>query len=339
MRPDVAVVILNYNGVKYLEQFLAGVCLYSESARVVVADNASTDESVSYLRKEFPQVEIIELSQNYGFSKGYNEALKRIQAQYYVLLNSDVEVSPHWLAPIIDLMDKDKRVGAAQPKVLAFHQKKHFEYAGAAGGYLDKLGYPYCRGRIFDFCEEDKGQYNNIADVFWATGACLFVRADLYHQLGGLDDDFFAHMEEIDFCWRLKNAGYRLLCVPQSHVFHVGGGTLNKTNPRKTFLNFRNNLMMLHKNLPSHLIFILIFLRLLLDGLAGIKFVVSGQFSHCWAIVNAHFAYYGYLPNLARKRKALKKLKKTEAYTDTTPSSILWHYFVRGRKQFSDLLK
>ncbi|TAF31461.1 MAG: glycosyltransferase family 2 protein [Cytophagales bacterium] len=334
-----AVVILNYNGQEFLKAFLAGVCHHSsiEAVEVVVADNASTDDSLAFLAANFPRVRVIALPQNYGFSKGYNEALKQIEAQYYVLLNSDVEVSVRWIQPILSLLETHPEVGAAQPKIMAYAQKTHFEYAGASGGYLDALGYPYCRGRLFDTCEPDQGQYDEPTEVFWATGACLFVRASLYHQLGGLDDDFFAHMEEIDFCWRLKNAGHKLWVVPQSVVYHVGGGTLNKINPRKTFLNFRNNLMMLHKNLPASYLFCVIFARLCLDGLAGLQFLAKRQWAHCWAIVKAHWAYYAAWPSLQSKRKAIKLFKKHEAYAETKPISIIWQYFFRKRKHFSDI--
>jgi GT2 family glycosyltransferase len=247
-----AVVILNWNGRNFLETFLPSVLEYSaRCADVIVADNASTDDSVAFLQEHYPQIRIIEHPKNGGFSKGYNDALKQIDAEYYILLNSDVEVTPNWITPVIEMMDADPSIAACQPKLRSFEDRSQFEYAGAAGGFIDAYGYPFCRGRIFDVLEEDRGQYDDACEVFWATGACLFVRADLYHALGGLDEDFFAHMEEIDFCWRLKNNGHKVMYCPDSTVYHVGGGALPKSSPRKTYLNFRNNLALLVKNLPS----------------------------------------------------------------------------------------
>ena len=252
----VAVVILNWNGKSFLEKFLPSVFACNSSyAEIIVADNASTDDSVSFLKSKYPQIKIIQNSSNGGFAKGYNDALKLVEAEYYVLLNSDVEVTPNWIDSVIQLMDTDKSIAACQPKIRAFDDKKSFEYAGAGGGFIDKYGYPFCRGRILDTLEEDKGQYNDVREVFWATGACLFVRSECYHKVNGFDEDFFAHMEEIDLCWRLKNLGYKIMYSPNSTVFHVGGGTLNKTSPKKTYLNFRNNLILLCKNHPPKYFF------------------------------------------------------------------------------------
>jgi GT2 family glycosyltransferase len=320
----VAVVILNYNGQKFLEAFLPSVINHNDGYEIFVADNASTDDSVNFLKSKFTDIKIIQLANNDGFAGGYNKALKEIEAEYYVLLNSDVEVTPNWTKPIVDLMDKDKSMAACQPKILSYHQKTHFEYAGAAGGYIDWLGYPFCRGRVFDSYEEDKGQYNDIREVFWATGACMFVRAEIFHQLNGFDVHFFAHMEEIDLCWRMKNQGKRIIYSSTSTVNHVGGGTLHKSNPRKTFLNYRNGLAMLYKNLPSNKLFSTILLRLILDGISGIKLLVDGSFADFLAIIRAHFAFYAMIPKL--ERKAPKQVNHIYQ------KSIVWEYFVKKKK-------
>jgi len=263
-----AVVILNWNGKKFLEKFLPAVIEKSSaSADVYVADNCSSDDSVCFLKQKFPQVKIIKNKKNYGFSAGYNQALKQIEAEYFVLLNSDIEVTDNWIEPVINLMESDKTIGACQPKLMSFNDKSLFEYAGAAGGFIDKYGYPFCRGRLFQTIEEDKNQYNDTIEIFWATGACLFVRAEIFKKLGGLDDDFFAHMEEIDICWRMKNAGYKIMYCPNSTVYHVGGGTLHKSNAKKTYLNFRNNLSLLFKNLPNKDFYKIFILRFILGQL------------------------------------------------------------------------
>ncbi|WP_064196364.1 MULTISPECIES: glycosyltransferase family 2 protein [Emticicia] len=320
----VAVVILNYNGKTFLETFLPSVIQNSGGNEVIIADNASTDDSVAFLQSHFPQVKVIQMAQNQGFAGGYNAALQQVQAQYYVLLNSDVEVTPNWIEPIIKLMDNDESIAACQPKILSYHEKTHFEYAGAAGGYIDWLGYPFCRGRVFDSYEKDTGQYNDTKEIFWATGACMFVRADVFHSLGGFDANFFAHMEEIDLCWRMKNADYKIMYSSESKVYHVGGGTLHKSNPRKTFLNYRNGLAMLYKNLPSGKVFYTILLRLILDGISGIKLVLDGQLNDCLAIIKAHFAFYVMIPKLERK--------KTKQVYPIYSKSIVWEYFVRKNK-------
>ncbi|MEO8759865.1 MAG: glycosyltransferase family 2 protein, partial [Bacteroidia bacterium] len=264
--PKIAVVILNFNGKKLLQKFLPSVIDNSKLATIYVADNASTDDSISFLKTDFPQVKIIELIQNYGFAKGYNEALKRVDADYFILVNSDVEVTPNWIEPIINLMETDKAIAAAQPKIVSYNTKDEFEYAGACGGFIDKYGYPFCRGRIFDTIEKDTNQYNNPIEIFWATGACMFVRAQVFNELKGFDGFYFAHMEEIDLCWRIKNTGHKIMVVPGSVVYHVGGGTLNKLSPQKTFLNFRNSLLSLTKNNTSGNLFFKILVRLNLDG-------------------------------------------------------------------------
>jgi hypothetical protein len=331
----VAVVILNWNGREYLERFLPSVLQHSGTAEVIVADNASTDESVEFLQKQFPQVRLIVNESNGGFSKGYNDALKQIEADYYVLLNSDIEVTANWIDPVITMMESDPRIAACQPKIRSWFEKSKFEYAGAAGGFIDKYGYPFCRGRIFFELEEDQGQYDDACEVFWATGACMFVRAKLYHDSGGLDEDFFAHMEEIDFCWRLKAAGYRIMYCPQSVVFHIGGGTLPKSNSRKTFLNFRNNFTLLYKNLPSGKLFPVFFVRLLLDGVAGLKFLFTGGFRDMYAVTRAHFAFYRQLPKNRRKRRALKQAEVNCIYR----GNLVWEHYVGGVKKFSGLRK
>ena len=328
-----AVVILNWNGEGFLKQFLPSVIQHSNDANIIVADNASTDNSISYLNSLVNAVKIIQLDKNYGFTGGYNKALKQIDAEYFVLLNSDVQVTAGWIQPIIDLMDSNKAIGICQPKIKAFHQATHFEYAGASGGFIDWMGYPFCRGRLFNDLELDSGQYNDTIEVFWATGACMFIRSDLYNKLGGLDENFFAHMEEIDLCWRAHLLGQKVMVVPKAEVFHVGGGTLPKNNPRKTFYNFRNNLMMLYKNLPASKLISVIFMRLLLDGVAGIKFMLQGDFNDTLAVIKAHFAFYGSL---------LKGNLKRSQHTANSPEtiynkSILWAYFIKGIKNYNQL--
>ena len=292
----VAVVIINYNGRKYLEQFLPSILAGTyANMELIVADNASTDDSLVFLRQNYPSVRIIELTRNHGYAGGYNEALKEVKSDYYVLLNSDVEVTPGWLEPLIKLMDGDKNIGACQPKILSYHKKDQFEYAGAAGGWMDCLGYPFARGRIFDICEIDRGQYDDEQKIFWASGAALFVRAELFHQVKGLDTYFFAHMEEIDFCWRLQLLGYSIYACPSSVVYHVGGGTLPKGNERKVFLNFRNNMIMLAKNLPKRQSFWKIPLRILMDFISAFKSLFAGQFVYFLAVGEAHLAFFKWL--------------------------------------------
>ncbi|MBN8696373.1 MAG: glycosyltransferase family 2 protein [Bacteroidetes bacterium] len=332
----VAVVILNWNGRGFLEKFLPSVISCNNSySDIIVADNNSSDDSIAFLKKKYPQVRLIINDVNGGFAKGYNDALKHVDAEYYVLLNSDVEVTPGWIEGVIDLMDSDKTIAACQPKIRMFDNKKMFEYAGAAGGFIDKYAYPFCRGRILENLEEDKGQYDDVREVFWATGACMFVRAVQFKEVGGFDEDFFAHMEEIDLCWRLKNLGYKIMYSPNSIVYHVGGGTLNKTSPRKTYLNFRNNLYLIFKNHPPQFFFLKLLFRMILDGIAGAKFMASGQFAHCWAIVKAHFSFYGSLNSLIQKRKFLKA--NIKAYTSSAVylHSIVADFYLRGHKTFS----
>ncbi|GAA4025201.1 glycosyltransferase family 2 protein [Flavobacterium cheonhonense] len=324
----IAVVILNWNGAKLLEQFLPSVVAYSEEATIYVADNASTDTSIEIIQSKFPQITIIKNEGNYGFAKGYNVALQQVEEDYYALVNSDIEVTENWLAPILSVFDNEANVGIIQPKILDYKNKAYFEYAGAAGGYIDQFGYPYCRGRMFDTLEKDQGQYNDDVDIFWASGACLFIRKDIYRKLNGFDDDFFAHQEEIDLCWRAFNLGYTARYTSKSVVYHVGGATLNEGNPRKTFLNFRNSLLMLTKNLPERKLFIILFLRLCLDGLAGIQFILKGKFKHCWAIVKAHFAFYGLINKNLKKRNSKNR---SDYYRS---KSIVYQYFVKNGKVF-----
>lgn len=331
----VAVVILNWNGATYLEKFLDNVLVHSrnDEEEVIVADNASTDNSLEWLQANHPEVRIIRNRNNGGFAKGYNDALKQVDAQYYVLLNSDVEVTANWIEPVIQLMDDQQDVAAVQPKILAYHDKESFEYAGAAGGFIDKYGYPFCRGRVFQHLEKDEGQYDDTREVFWATGACMFVRAKAYHELGGLDEDFFAHMEEIDFCWRLKQKGYRVMYTAESKVYHVGGGTLPKASSFKTYLNMRNNMVMLYKNLPRKKLLPTLFLKLVLDGIAAIKFLWDGGMQDLMAVVRAHLYYYKMLPHLRQKRKMLQPRDVNHIYR----GSIVLDYYLRSKKRFKEL--
>lgn len=336
--PSIAIVILNWNGKKWLQKFLTNVLENSAQAKIFVADNASTDDSVSFLQQHFPQVEIIRNPDNFGFAKGYNEALQKVTADYYVLLNSDIEVEKNWLLPMISFMESHPDVAACMPKILDYHQRDKFEYAGACGGFIDTLGYPFCRGRIFEETEKDIGQYNNEREIFWATGACLFIRSKIFHVVNGFDDDFFAHMEEIDLCWRIKNKGYKIFVIPESKVYHVGGGTLKKTNPTKTYLNFRNSLITLTKNDFSKIVFLKVILRLILDGFAGIKFMLSGMPKHCWAIVRSHWSFFLGLEKTLRKRRQQKKsIGFPYSTKPTLKKSIVWKYYATGIRRFSEI--
>lgn len=331
---SVAVVILNWNGKSYLEKFLPSLVDYSANdAEIIVADNASTDNSVEFIRQHFPQIRLIQNPGNEGFARGYNLALDQVKADYYILLNSDIEVTPNWILPVISLMESDPMIGACQPKIRSYFQRDKFEYAGAAGGFIDAYGYPFCRGRLFLTTEKDTGQYNDQVEISWATGACLFVRSELFHRLGGFDDDFFAHMEEIDFCWRLHNYGYRVMYSPASTVYHIGGGTLPKISWRKTYLNFRNNFMLLYKNLPSHLLFKVFATRLILDGVAAYKFLFQAGFKDFWAVARAHISFYNALPSLSRKRKKLRHGSMKMMYK----KNVVFEYYIRRKKHFSQL--
>jgi hypothetical protein len=334
MTKKVAVVILNWNGKGFLEKFLPGVIKNSEGmAEVIIADNDSTDGSVEYLQQNFPKIKIIINEENGGFAKGYNDALAKVEADYYVLLNSDIEVTPNWIEPVIQLMESNDQIAACQPKLRDFFNRESFEYAGAAGGFLDKYGYPFCRGRLFQSLEKDQAQFNDELEIFWATGACLFVKANIYHQLGGLDERFFAHMEEIDFCWRAKNKGFKIMYCPNSTVYHVGGGTLPKRSWRKTYLNMRNNNIMLYKNLPSNRLFKVFIARLVLDGAAAFKFLIDGGIKDMFAVVYAHWSFFPLLPQLHKERKKEKPKPVSKIYK----GNIAIDYFFRGVRKFSDL--
>ena len=335
----VSVVILNWNGVGMLQKFLPKVVEYSamEGVEVCVADNASTDESVSYLQANFPNVRLILLDKNYGFAEGYNRALQQVEAEYVVLLNSDVDVTPHWLEPLVEYMDAHPEVAACQPKIRSERNKEYFEYAGAAGGYIDKYGYPFCRGRIFEVVEKDQGQYDAIQPIFWATGAALFIRLKDYREAGGLDGRFFAHMEEIDLCWRLRSRGRGIVCIPQSVVYHVGAATLKKENPRKTFLNFRNNLLMLYKNLPEKEMKKVMFIRGLLDWVATFVFLLKGDGKNARAVWQARKEFKHICPDFASSRAENLAKATGQSIPEKVDYSILWKFHACGKKVFSRL--
>lgn len=335
----VSVVILNWNGAEMLRRFLPSVVRYSSGndVEICVADNASADESRAVVEKEFPSVRLICLDRNYGFADGYNKALEQVEARYAVLLNSDVEVTERWLDILVDYMDAHPDVAACQPKLLSFRDRKRFEYAGAAGGFIDRYGYPFCRGRIFDVVETDEGQYDTPVSVFWATGAALLVRLDIYRSAGGLDGRFFAHMEEIDLCWRLNTMGRKLVCIPDSVAYHWGGGTLPKENPRKTFLNFRNNLLMLYKNLPDQQLQKILFFRMLLDGVAAMQFLLKGQWGNFKAVIQAHNAYRSFKPKYRTKRLDTQSKAVSSSVSCIFPKSMVFLYLFRGQKNYSQL--
>lgn len=331
----VAVVILSWNGIKFLEQFLPSVVAHTstELCEIVVADNCSTDNSVQFIRQNYPQITIIQNTRNGGYAGGYNDALKSVKAKYFVLLNQDVEVTPNWVEAVIGPMEKDENIAAAQPKLRDFFKRELFEYAGGSGGFMDRFGYAFCRGRLFDSIEKDTGQYDDVKDIFWATGACLFVRADVYWKAGALDEDFFAHQEEIDLCWRIKNMGYRIICVPSSVIYHVGGGSLPQGNAKKTYLNFRNNMMMMFKNLPLYSLLWKMPVRIFLDMVAGFYGLVrNGNLKDMGAIIKAHIMFYTFLPGLIKKRMSIP-----HPSSHLSKVNILWQYFIKGKKKFSEL--
>ncbi|PJJ66699.1 GT2 family glycosyltransferase [Chryseobacterium geocarposphaerae] len=307
MKSKLAVVILNWNGKNWLEKFLPSVVRFSDGADIYVIDNASTDDSVKFLQLNFPSVKIVINSKNSGFAGGYNEGLRQIDAEYYCLLNSDVEVTENWIEPVLNLFENNPDIAAIQPKILSYNDKNKFEFAGAAGGLIDNLGYPYCRGRVFDEVEEDKGQYNDETEIFWASGCALFIRSQDFWDQDGFDERFFAHQEEIDLCWRLINSGRKIFYTGKSKVYHVGGGTLNKQSAQKTYLNIRNNLSMMLKNLPFPKLIGLIFFRLCLDGVAGIYFGLKQGFPHLWAVVRAHFGFYAQASGTWKRRQKHQK--------------------------------
>jgi len=335
---EIAVVILNWNTRRQLETFLPNIleCSEGKDTEVIVADNGSKDDSVNYMQEHFPHVRLISFDKNYGFTGGYNKALAEIKAKYYVLLNSDVEVTPGWLEPMKQCLEDDSRVAACMPKMKAYHNKHFFEYAGAAGGFIDRYGYPFCRGRILDRVEKDEGQYEEPSEIFWATGACMFVRADLFHAQGGFDDGFFAHMEEIDLCWRLKNAGHSIRYVPESVVYHVGGGTLPNDNPFKLYLNYRNNLFLLYKNLPDKKLRSVLLVRFLLDILSAFIYLLKGRMAGFQSVWKAHRHFFKALAKLKEKRR-LNPQYRVDYPAGVYKKSILASYFIQNRKTFSRL--
>jgi GT2 family glycosyltransferase len=334
---NTAVVILNYNGRGLLQKFLPGVLQFSTGARIIIADNHSSDGSQEMLTKEFPGVELIQLEQNLGFCGGYNFALKQITSDYFVLLNSDVEVSEGWLRPLVDLLDKHPTIAAAQPKILSYHHRSQFEYAGAAGGFIDLLGYPFCRGRIFDSLEEDQDQYNDTRPVFWATGACMMVRATVFKEMGGFDEDFFAHMEEIDLCWKMQRAGHQIFYTGESKVYHIGGGTLSSSNPRKTYFNFRNGLSLLLKHESRAAILWKLPVRMSLDWLALLKFLYGGSGKDAMAVLRAHMHFLQRIPHDLQKRRVLNKTLVNVKAGERYPGSIVLDFFIKKLRRFSDL--
>lgn len=336
----VAIVILNWNGAKLMEEFLPLVIAYSpaELAEVVVADNGSTDNSIALLQEKFPSVRLIRLDQNYGFAEGYNQAIRQVDNEYTVMLNSDVEVTPGWLDAPLTALESDPSIAAAQPKIRAQRNKQYFEYAGAAGGYMDIYGYPFCRGRVLHIVEKDEGQYDTTVDILWATGACLFIRTAIYKEVGGLDAGFFAHQEEIDMCWRLRSRGYRLVCTPQSVVYHVGGATLSVESPRKTFLNFRNNLLMLYKNLSEKDLNHVMRIRFWLDYIAALKFLLCAHLANARAVYNARKAFFEMKPEYVAKRN--ENLKKTTLATipELMRGSMIIGFYLKGKRRFTDIV-
>lgn len=331
-----AVVILNWNGKHLLEQFLPGVVKHTpKNVELIVADNGSTDESVPFLKTNHPDIRIISLKKNLGFAGGYNQALKEVEADIYILLNSDMEITENWMEPCLKMFYEHNDLGALQPKIRSLQNSEYFEYAGAAGGFIDILGFPFCRGRLFNTLEKDTGQYNEPAEIFWATGAALFVRANLFHELGGFDQRFFAHMEEIDLCWRIQNKGYKVMYTPESIVFHLGGGSLPKSNPKKTYYNFRNNLWMLAKLMPARWFYTLIIPRLLMDLLAAASFLLSGKPKDTIAVLKAHLAFFKRLPQLRKEGQGNGNTIHETCYR----GSIVWNYYVLRKKRFNQLGK
>lgn len=332
--PSLAIVILNWNGRHLLQRFLPSVLQYSAGAEIIVADNASTDDSIPFLKEHYPQVRVIQNEENLGFAGGYNAALQEVEADLFCLLNSDVKVTAGWLAPVLELLAENPSIGIVQPKIRDLNQPTHFEYAGAAGGFLDYFGYPFCRGRIFQSLEADRGQYDDTCEIFWATGACMFIRREVFRELGGFDPDYFAHQEEVDLCWRARNHGYSVYYRGTSVVYHMGGSTLSNMNPKKTFLNFRNSLYSITKNLPGRKALPIVFSRLLLDGIAALRFVFLFKFNHAWAVFRAHLSYYRHFSQTWHKREKVRFVKK---YYLTT--SIVWSYYVRRIKTFGILVQ
>lgn len=338
MQNKVAIVILNWNGQKHLKLFLPTVVnnTHTENVEIYVADNGSTDNSVEFIKANYPNIKLIIMDKNYGFTGGYNKALAQVEAKYFVLLNSDVEPAPNWLEPMLDFMEENENVAACQPKILSYHNKEYFEYAGASGGFIDKYGYPFCRGRILNEFEKDEGQYDDTKEIFWATGACMFVRAELFKQAAGFDDDFFAHMEEIDLCWRFKNMGYKIYSLPKSKVYHLGGGALPNNSPRKLYLNYRNNLFLLYKNLPDNKRFKTILIRQILDGLSALVYLFTFQFSYFAAVIKAHFSFYKFKNTMMLKSNNLNK-SDIETINEIYNRSIVFDFFIKNKKKFAEL--
>ena len=339
-RPKLAVVVLSYNGRELLRKFLPPILANrTPYSKVYVVDNASTDGTFDFVKSEFPEIELIRLEVNKGFTNGYVESLPMIDAEYYALVSSDVEVSPGWIEPIINLMDSDSKIGVCQPKIKSYNDKKYFEYSGAAGAYMDMFGYPFCRGRIFFTVEEDLGQYNDIKEVFWCSGACMFIRSEIYHSIGGFDNEYYAHMEDIDLSWRVKNAGYKVMVCPQAEVFHVGGHIISYGSPAKIFRNYKNGMIMMVKNLPFNKLWWIIPCRFLLDGVAGIRALVKGNPKETRAILHAHWEFYTGIGHWMRKRKEAKaKVKNPNTIGWFSNDSIVIAYFLKGKKKFSDLI-
>jgi len=336
-----AIVILNWNGEKYLQQFLPVLIEHTTlpGVEIIVSDNASTDSSLSLLKDKFPTIRTIVFDKNYGFAGGYNKALALLEADYFVLLNSDVEVTPGWLNPLLEYMDMHEKVAACQPKILSYANRSTFEHAGAAGGYIDRFGFPFCRGRVLGLAEEDKGQYDSITDIFWATGACLLIRSNLYRKVGGLDDEFFAHMEEIDLCWRLKSRGYRIACIPESSVFHVGGGALDYESPHKTYLNFRNNLLMLYKNLPARLLEKTMLWRAVFDYAAAVQLFITGKPKNALSVFRARRDFKNMQPAFEEKRKQNILYATSDNKQNILQKSIVLEYYLKGKKTYQEIME
>ncbi len=334
-----SIVILNWNGSHHLRRFLPSVVKYSryDWAEIIVADNLSTDDSCSLIKNEFPEVKLLQLNENYGFAKGYNQALSENFADYILLLNSDIEVTENWLEPLIQIMDNDPLIGACQPKILSLHEPQKFEHAGAAGGFIDHYGYPFCRGRIINSLETDNGQYDNPISVFWASGAAMLIRGKLWHESLGFDGDFWAHMEEIDLCWRLKNKGFKMVVIPESKVYHLGGGSLAYGDPRKIYLNFRNNLFLLYKNLPENRLLKTLFIRMTLDGIAAIQFLLTGQLKSFIRVLAAHRDFYKSLSSLRKKREALIAQIEVTSHPEIYKGSIIFEFYILRKRKFSAL--
>lgn len=332
---QVAVVILNWNGKALLEQYLPSVVKYSPNTDIIVADNASSDDSLSFLAENYPHIRVVQNDKNYGFAEGYNKALESIENELILLLNSDIEVTENWLDPLVEVM-KDETIAGCQPKIASLNEKGKFEHAGASGGFIDRNYFPFCRGRIFDHVEDDKGQYNDTREIFWASGAALLIRNTLFKEVGGFDSRFFAHMEEIDLCWRIKSRSFRFLVVPESTVYHLGGGTLPYSSPKKVYLNFRNSLMMLIKN-HEGLLFPKLFWRMSLDGIAALRFLIRGEFAQVAAVWRAHMYQYLHLPSLLKSRRELKKQRSNPNNAGLFNGSIIWNYYIKKAKVFNDL--